>query len=74
MKIVIRPHPRMRPQMSVRRLMGRWSSPGLRLSLGVRTAGLAFIDCSVKPPVSDWTRSVTVPYLAPYDRNLKEVE
>ena len=29
-RIVIRPHPRMRPQMSVRRLVGRWSSPGLR--------------------------------------------
>jgi hypothetical protein len=26
---------------------------------GVRTAGLAFIDCSVKPPVNDRTRSVT---------------
>ena len=30
---------------------------GSRLS--VRTAGLAFIDCSVKPPVNDRTRSVT---------------
>jgi len=42
--------------------------------LGVRIAGLAFIDCSVKPPVNDRTMSVTVPYLAPYDWNPKEVE
>jgi hypothetical protein len=35
---------------------------------------VAFIDCSVKPPVNDRARSVTVPYLAPYDWSPKEVE